>query len=278
MIRIRRSDFATIDIAFILPVLLMGLAVGCQPAGPVEQSARPTRVLAAYTQDIPDSLVRFELLPIPGSTTIAPFWISKTEVTWQAYDIWMFARQGQSGEVDAESKPSTPYLPPDRGWGHQDYPAMSLTYHAAQMYCKWLSSTTGHQYRLPTEAEWEYACRAGAPGAPGGAGAVGPTKQSIDVVAWYAANADLTTQPVGGKQPNAWGLHDMLGNVAEWCLGADGQPIVKGGSYKQAGDELNYAWRRAKDAAWAATDPQIPKSRWWLSDGPFIGFRVVRVP
>jgi formylglycine-generating enzyme required for sulfatase activity len=277
MIRARRSDFATIDIALILPVLLTGFVAGCQPAVPVEQSVVPSPVqppaqmsaLAAYTQDIPDSLVQFDMLPIAGSASVAPFWISKTEATWQAYDAWMFARQGQSVEFDAESKPSTPYLPPDRGWGHQDYPAMSLTYHAARMYCEWLSSTTGHQYRLPTESEWEYACRAGA---------AGPSQQPLDALAWYAANADLTTHPVGGKQPNAWGLHDMLGNVAEWCLGADGQPIVKGGSYKQAGDELDYAWRRAREAAWAAMDPQIPKSRWWLSDGPFIGFRVVRVP
>jgi formylglycine-generating enzyme required for sulfatase activity len=90
-----------------------------------------------------------------------------------------------------------------------DLPVASVSWKEAQEFCLELSRKEGRTYRLPTEAEWEYACRAGATSAT----AAGT---DLAAVAWYSENSDATTHPVGVKASNAWGLHDMLGNVAEW--------------------------------------------------------------
>ncbi|NLC56573.1 MAG: formylglycine-generating enzyme family protein [Armatimonadetes bacterium] len=246
---------------------------------------------APYTEKIPGSTVSFEMVPIPAGTVkvadptkegavreikVGPFWMSKTEVTWEAFDVFAFklddpAEQAKGGAA-AIARPSKPYGAPDRGFGHQGYPAMSLTYHAASEYCRWLSAKTGHRYRLPTEAEWEYACRAGTLAA-----APIADKAVLDKMAWYYDNSDEKTHPVGKKEPNPWGLFDMLGNVAEWCTGLDDTPVVRGGSYWDLAEQVHPGARVPESPDWQMSDPQNPKSKWWLTDGPFIGFRVVRV-
>ena len=96
-----------------------------------------------------------------------------------------------------------------------DLPVTSVSWKEAQEFCHELSQKEGVRYRLPTEAEWEYACRAGAGDPPVG-------RAELEAVAWYADNSGETTHPVGEKKTNAWGLHDLLGNVAEWTLDAYG--------------------------------------------------------
>ena len=120
-------------------------------------------------------------------------------------------------------------------------------------------------FRLPSEAEWEYACRAGAPE---------PTAEQL---AKCAVTFAEKTQPVGTKSPNAWGLHDMLGNVAEWCVDLKGKPVVCGGSFEDTPKNVKASARKYQTEGWQANDPQDPKSKWWLSDGEFVGFRVIRV-
>lgn len=103
------------------------------------------------------------------------------------------------------------------GMGHgyeHGLPAISMSHHAASKFCEWLSAQTGHYYRLPTEAEWEYACRAGSPGAY----SYGNGEASLDQYAWYWNNSNDRYQKTGSKKPNKWGLRDMHGNVAEWVL------------------------------------------------------------
>ncbi len=242
---------------------------------------------------IPNTVVQFTLVKLPaGKVTlkdkdgkdkdkeveIKPVWIGQTEVTWDEYDIYWQALdlpEDQRGAVKSDkekirSRPSVPYSPPDRGWGHDHSPAGSMFCREAKVYCEWLSKMTGHKYRLPTEAEWEYACRAGGP-------AVKLPKQELKEVAWYADNAEDQTHPVAKKKPNAWGLYDTLGNVAEWVTMLDGSEAVAGGSFQDEAEDVHCGAREAyNNKKWQKNDPQIPQGRSWLSDGGFVGFRVVR--
>lgn len=265
-------------------VVLAGLTLGSAPA--VQGDAEPVEPAGQappferYTQSIPNSLVTFEMVAVPGGTvalgegdaaktvTVDDLWMGQTEVTWDLYDIYAYrldlTPEQQEAGVDAAIRPSKPYGVPDRGYGHAGYPAGSMTYHAARQFCRWLSRTTGHSYRLPTEAEWVHACRAG-----------GEAAELADV-GWYWDNAQDKTHPVGSKTANAWGLHDMLGNVGEWVLADDGRPALFGGSFMDDAEELTCTSRNYPTDAWQMSDPQVPKSRWWLSDAPFAGVRVVR--
>jgi formylglycine-generating enzyme required for sulfatase activity len=231
----------------------------------------------AFFQEIPSAAFKFELVPVPGSADgkIKPFYMGKTELTWEAFDVYVFSLDEGAKDVpadtDAVTRPTKPYLPPDRGFGHEGYAALSMSYKNAQGFCEWLSARSGRKYRLPTEAEWEAACRAGTKGTYG---FVDDPARLADY-AWFKENAEGKTHPVGRKLPGGYGLFDMQGNVAEWVTGEDGQPVLKGGSYRDAASALTVEARQPYDKGWNASDPQIPKSRWWLADAPFVGFRVV---
>lgn len=209
------------------------------------------------------------MIPI-GVADGKPIWIAATEVTWDQYDLFVYgidAAEAGAADADAIARPSKPYLPPDRGFGHAGYPAMSMSLHAAQEFCRWLSMKTGRSYRLPTEAEWQFAC-AGMARDP-------DSDQSLSERAWFAFNADERTHPVAQKQPNEFGIFDMEGNVAEWCVNDEGGGVALGGSYLDDLPEVGCAARKNPSSSWNASDPQIPKSRWWLADCSFVGFRVV---
>ena len=239
-----------------------------------------------YTEKIGESLVAFDMVPIEAGRVVlvtpegeeevevGSFWMSATEVTWDAYDIFAYQLDLSEAErienADASTRPSRPYEPPDYGFGHQGYAAMSVTFKAAQDYAEWLSVQTGHTYRLATEAEWVHAALAGSPHTES------MSAEQLEEMAWYEANADDKTHPVASKAPNPWGLYDMIGNVQEWVVGYDEKPVTRGGSYRDDIDEVQFTERSIQTRKWNERDPQIPKSRWWLSDGPMVGFRVVR--
>lgn len=240
--------------------------------------------LDPYEEEIEETLDGIEMVPIPSGSIVVeteegservdvgPFWISSTEITWDVFDVYAFD-SGGSDEGDPDEvilRPSKPYGAPDRGFGHRGYAAISMTYLVAEEFAEWLSETTGKKYRVPTEAEWEYACRAGRD--------EDIPEEALEQRAWYWDNAFDETHPVGELEPNAFGLHDMLGNAAEWCTGLDGEPLACGGSFVNAADEVGCSARMTPSPKWQETDPQIPKSRFWLTDGPFMGFRIIRVP
>lgn len=285
--------------------------------------------LKPYTEAITGTDISFDMVPIPGGefemgspddeegrkpdegpvhkVKIEPFWMGKCEVTWDEYDIWSFNLDIQRRKLtktqpteldkkaDAVTRPTKPYTDMTFGMGHDGFPAICMSQLAAKMYCRWLSEKTGHYYRLPTEAEWEYACRAGTKG-PYSFDAA-----ELDDHAWHADNSEYQYQPVGQKKPNPWGLHDMHGNVAEWTLDGydpgfyatfEGKTaesplnvppaaeqynrVARGGSWDQPVEELRSAFRLASNPAWNQQDPQRPQSIWYLTDGTFVGFRVVR--
>jgi formylglycine-generating enzyme required for sulfatase activity len=211
----------------------------------------------------------------------------------------MFTQQANEAQnpdamVDAISRPTPPYVEMSFGMGLNGYPAISMTQHAANKFAQWLSTKTGHFYRLPTEAEWEYACRAGSSTAY----SFGDDPALLGEYAWFDANSGGKYQKVGTKKPNAWGLHDMHGNVVEWTLdqydesfyGAGGelavnpwnkatQPyphVARGGGWADSASRLRCGARQASDPEWKFQDPQLPKSIWYHTDAQWLGFRLVR--
>lgn len=252
-------------------------ALCCTPTlGSAQIPPQHSTTLQPYQERIGGTLVTIQMLPVPAGrvqhagapheVAVGALWISKTEVTWDAYDTFAFGldRPDSSARgADAVARPTRPYVLPGEQFGHRGHPAIGITYHAARSFAAWLSAKTGKRYRLPTEAEWEHACRLG---------------RSDPSQAWHRENAGERTHPVASLAPNALGLHDMLGNVAEWVTDADGEPVAKGGAFIDDPRGVNCAAKKVQTPAWNATDPQLPKSRWWLTDAPFVGFRLVREP
>jgi formylglycine-generating enzyme required for sulfatase activity len=225
---------------------------------------------ATYHESIVGTLVSFDMIKVPAGAGVAEFFIGKTEVTWDLYDVYALGldrEQGGTSRADAVARPSEPYGAPDRGWGHAGFPVMSVTREAAENFCRWLSARTGKAYRLPTEAEWARAASLAA-------AASSLTPARLDALAWHEGNAESRSHPVGKRAADALGLVDLFGNVAEWVTTANGARIVAGGSFRDAVKDVGPAARATQDPTWNQTDPQLPKSRWWLSDGPFAGFRL----
>ena len=289
--------------------------------------------MKAYTQVIPGTDIKFEMVPIPEGTfemgapsgeakhgkdeepqhtvQIEPFWMGTKEVTWDEYEQFAFSYdlkkkkrdgldlQKQSDlekKSDAVTRPTPPYADSTFGFGRSGQPAICITHHAAMEYCRWLSEKTGMIYRLPTEAEWEYACRAGTKTAY----FWGDELAENNEFAWFVNNAEKP-MPVGKKKPSPWGLYDIHGNVAEWCLDhydpeaykkfATARPskgpvvlpdakeysyVARGGSWDDDAEQLRSAARLASNPEWSVQDPQRPQSIWWHTDATKVGFRIIR--
>jgi formylglycine-generating enzyme required for sulfatase activity len=313
-----------------LSCLSAGIGLTLQaPAAAQESPKEPFRL---YAETIPGTPLKFNMVPIKGGEftlgspegeskrnadegpqrklKIAPFWMGEHEVTWDEFDQFCFSldlKKKKLDKVDLEKQPDTekasdavtrptpPYADMTFGMGHNHQPAICMTHHAAMEYCRWLSAKTGKVYRLPTEAEWEYACRAGTTTTY----SFGDDPEKLGDYAWSAENSEKP-QPVGKKKPNPWGLFDMHGNVAEWCLdhyapdtyakwpgGTLDRPVVlptakeypyvaRGGAWDDDVEGLRSAARRQSEPDWSMQDPQRPQSIWWHTDAKFIGFRVVR--
>ena len=281
-------------------------------------NAQSTVDFKAYEQPIPGSSFRFRMVPIKSGdflmgsaasekgrkqddfpqqkTHISAFWMAAYEVTRDELDVFLKDENtSQNSDMDAITRPSPQYIDFSLGMGKEGgYPANSMSQYAALMYCKWLYNKTGIFYRLPTEAEWEYACRAGSTTRY----FFGDDSTQLGNYAWYEQNSEDKFHKVGQKQPNAWGLYDMLGNVMEWTLdhynpvpppgtatvndpfatpnAAKYPKTLRGGGYADKASDLRNASRFHSEPAWNRRDPQIPKSKWWLTDAPSVGIRIVR--
>lgn len=260
--------------------LLLAVVTG---AGAIRVSGRPgpdqAAAPTAYRESIPGTLVSFEMVPVPGGTvkvgdrseTVAPFHLGRTEVTWDLYDVYALRldEPQPAGGADAIARPSQPYGAPDYGWGHAGYPVISVTRAAAEAFCEWLSIRTGKRYRLPTEAEWQHAAALAG-------GRESLAADDVNALAWHRGNAESRTHPVAARKADRLGLFDLFGNAAEWVGTNDGSLVARGGSFQDPPGHIGPAARAVQSDAWNERDPQLPKSRWWLSDAPFVGFRLVR--
>jgi len=294
--------------------------------------------MVPYTATIPGTDVKYTMLPIPGGkfmmgspddeddrrddegpqfeVSVQPFWMGKYEVTWAEYKKYMqldkaFKALHSKGlrkvtvenEIDAITAPSSLYDPSFTYSAGEapNQPAATMTQYAAKQYTKWLSLTSKSFYRLPTEAEWEYACRAGTKTAY----YFGDDADDLEDHAWNIESSDDERHPVGQLKPNPWGLYDMYGNVAEWVLdqySEDGYDhikegeavtaekayrkptelfprVVRGGSFELEPEDCRSAARiGSDDKEWKIEDPNFPKSPWWYTDAPGtgVGFRIIR--
>jgi formylglycine-generating enzyme required for sulfatase activity len=277
---------------------------------------------------------KFDMVPIPGGTflmgspatekdrkpdegpqhlvTLRPFWMGKTEVTWDEYEIFQKEMGVNAPEqndkrlqmnADAITGPTPPYVDQYYGHGAGKHPALCMTQHGACEYCRWLSKRTGKLYRLATEAEWEYAARAGTTTAY----FFGDDPKELAQYAWYIKNAapkedeEPKTHEVATRKPNPWGLYDIYGNVMEWCLDQYDKDLYKmmpkdkpalgpvlmptehrfshvarGGCWHDEAPILRSAARVGSDPNWIKFDPQRPQSIWWLTQWDYVGFRIVR--
>ena len=266
---------------------------------------------------------------------VPPFWLGKHEVTWSEYKLFMDLYQpfkeiqslrtkltdsaasrqladftalqahldSAVNAVDGITVP-TPLYDPSITFEHGEdprQPAATMTQYAAKQYTKWLTRITANDYRLPSEAEWEYASRAGAKTAY----FFGDDAEQLGEYAWYFENSDEKTHVVGEKKPNPWGLYDIYGNVGEWTLDAFSENgydhvdanktqtlatairwpaelfprTVRGGHWDDDAEQCRSAARLASDDyEWKSEDPNIPLSPWWLTTYPAggVGFRVLR--
>lgn len=279
---------------FVAGWVALGLALSLPAYGEENEkldTAKKADVLEDYTDEIEGHLVKFKMVAIPAGSVnlpdpqnpgetiekkVGPFFISQTTITWNNYGIYAFGLDGVAGEdYDAETRPTlarrSADYPLDEGWGWDKRPAIGMTYQAAEAYTRWLSKKTGRKYRLPTEAEWVYACLAGEESG------VKLDPETLAERAWFKGNSEEKTQPVGELKPNAFGVHDMLGNVAEWAVGVDGRRVVLGGSFQTEAEDLSCVYRQVENEdAWQGF--QFPRSPWWFTDAPFIGIRVVSEP
>jgi formylglycine-generating enzyme required for sulfatase activity len=311
----------------------------------LEHFTKPAKVTSHddFTETIPETTISFNMKAIPGGSfkigspeneqkrkpdegpqkelKLSPFFMAEIEVTWDAYLAFYSATaaEGRStdtegsrteADVDAISGPTPPYGQPDQNWGLGNRPAITMSYHSAETFCKWLSQVTGKTYRLPTEAEWEFAARGGTEtpffiegnpkdfGEKGFFGKMfGKGNDEINNFIVFNANSNLKTAEPESIEPNPFGLKNMLGNAAEYCSDwyaedayqqlQDGatnpkgpvsgdEHVIRGGSFKSEIGEVRSAARDyTRSTAWMKTDPQMPKSIWWLSDCNYISFRVV---
>ncbi len=313
-----------------------------QGSDTIYQSAATIDTFESFTEYIPGTGVSFEMKAIPGGSftmgspedeygrepdegprvevELSPFFMSTIEVSWEQYLAFFNETSGAGRSSDAEGDtgmevdgitgPTPPWGAPDQGWGKGQRPAITMTHYAATVFCDWLSQKTGKKYRLPTEAEWEYAARGGTSGPyffdadpskinGGGffASLFAQDSSIIDIYVNYKGNENARSVLPGVVEPNPFGLLHMLGNVAEFCQDyydpetyqtyaspvknptgptTGAEHVVRGGSFKSSADDVRIANREfTKTKEWLKTDPQIPKSKWWYSDVNTLGFRVV---
>jgi len=251
-----------------------------------------------FTETIPESDVAFDMVAVNGGDTsvgasdkkvevrLSPFFIGRIEVSWDEYVLFLRETESEGRteqSLDGISGATPPWGNPDQGWGMGQRPAITMTHHAATVYCRWLSVRTGKNYRLPTEAEWAFAAQL--------------AYKDLNDLSEYVSDVEASTVEPDDVKADALGLKHLFGNVKEFCadtytevgyqpvdsilwnpiISSEGKNhVLKGGSFKSPPDNFRSDFREStQHDKWMKTDPQIPKSIWWYSDCNDVGFRIV---
>lgn len=146
-----------------------------------------------------------------------------------------------------------------------------MTYEAATGFCEWIGLKTGLEVRLPNATEWNYL----AVGETGADYCCDISPETLSKSAWYEDNSKYSTHPVAEKIPNQFGLFDIHGNAAEWVENNADKPFAMGGGFRDKAEECTASSTQKQLRSWNTSDPQIPKSSWWLADCSWVGFRFV---
>ncbi|MDR0795280.1 MAG: SUMF1/EgtB/PvdO family nonheme iron enzyme [Tannerella sp.] len=326
---------------------MTGIPVSSVISGPIFEEATTITEFADFTEQVPGTPLTLNMIAIPGGTfrmgsapkedfhqpdefpvrevTLSPFFMAEIETTWDLYNQFkaqtmsegrippeVIFEHNSDPYIDAVAGPTSFYGSADQGWGFGNRPAITMSHYGAEIFCQWLSMQTGKKYRLPTEAEWEYAARGGTEtpyffeGKPKDFSEQGfmrkfiaPKTEVISDFVIYSINSKNRTQEPDLVKPNPFGLKNMLGNVMEYTadkyspkayastnekvtnpIHTEGDEwVVRGGDYSTDAANIRSAARsHTRHDDWLRTDPQQPKSIWWYSDIRGIGFRVVCEP
>jgi formylglycine-generating enzyme required for sulfatase activity len=323
---LRLTSLTALTVLTTLTALIPGAAA---PVPPREKMPRESFTETVVIHPDPDTekRVTFYMVFVPGGeftmgdqadapphkVRVGNFWMGRCEVTWDEFDLfradetYLRADDHKAAKLgpDAITRPTCPFVDETYGHEREGHPAICMTHHAAMTYCHWLRAKTKKSYRLPTEAEWEYAARGGKGDSPYWFGADGA---ELHEYAWFKENSPDpdhpkgTTHKVGTKKPNPFGLYDMYGNVAEWTLDQYDEKayekrlknplsirpvtvptekkwshVVRGGSWADRAERCRSSTRRVSDKSWQKWDPNEPQSIWWLTKMDVIGFRVLLV-
>ncbi|MEM9346279.1 MAG: SUMF1/EgtB/PvdO family nonheme iron enzyme [Planctomycetota bacterium] len=267
------------------------IARGIGPAAPaVDVASLPKTYTDSISYPGKDPIA-FDMVLVPGGDGIEPFYMGKHEVTWEMFYNWAYG-----SDIDANTyaqlqsknaRPSPLYEDCNQlklGLGKR--PALSMSRTTAEAFAKWVSEQTGKTYRVPTDAEWQHALKLG--------GGVPTSEEELKAQAVFINNAEIQFDPpfleltdeVGTKQANALGIHDLLGNAAEWVVDTGAEKIVRGGHFMMnyngpdeapgTDDDFNADWKGIENQeVWNETYPQLPVSKFWYRDHYYQGIRLI---